>query len=272
MEHTTAPVIALDGPEGPVVLTVDLAVQGTVADLVRSVDAAARQSSAKSVPPLSSHPALLVRSAGVASRQAFGDGIQATIVVSLTAPDSRRGREITAEADQDRPARMLLSAVADTLAEFAEPRRALKSLTAERAAPQQSATTQVAHNAIPDGDDRAEQAEIEAVVGAIFDEILGAASTADPDADFFLRGGHSLLALAVLDAIEVRLGACVELSDFFDNATVEKAARLAISAGANARGIPQATQQPQIRGAGDPVVLLRLLDETSAQESDDNDC
>ena len=41
----------------------------------------------------------------------------------------------------------------------------------------------------------------------------------EPDDDFFLVGGHSLLVLEVVDAIEAETGTAIPLGDFFENPT-----------------------------------------------------
>ena len=41
----------------------------------------------------------------------------------------------------------------------------------------------------------------------------------DPDDDFFLLGGHSLLVLEVVDAIEAETGTAIPLGDFFEHPT-----------------------------------------------------
>ncbi len=67
--------------------------------------------------------------------------------------------------------------------------------------------------------------EPEATVRAIFEEVL-ASGPIGPDGDFFEEGGHSLLAISVLDAIEKRLGVSVDLGDFFLTPTVREVAEL----------------------------------------------
>ena len=41
----------------------------------------------------------------------------------------------------------------------------------------------------------------------------------EPDDDFFLLGGHSLLVLEVVDAIEAETGTAIPLGDFFEHPT-----------------------------------------------------
>ena len=41
----------------------------------------------------------------------------------------------------------------------------------------------------------------------------------EPDDDFFLIGGHSLLVLEVVDAIEAETGTVIPLGDFFEHPT-----------------------------------------------------
>ncbi|MFF0162525.1 amino acid adenylation domain-containing protein [Streptomyces sp. NPDC005263] len=67
--------------------------------------------------------------------------------------------------------------------------------------------------------------EVTATVAAIFEEVL-AAGPVGPDADFFDEGGHSLLAISVLDAIEKQLGAGVNLDDFFRTPTIREVTEL----------------------------------------------
>ncbi|TDU79549.1 non-ribosomal peptide synthetase [Streptomyces sp. KS 21] len=66
---------------------------------------------------------------------------------------------------------------------------------------------------------------IEAKVGAVFEEVL-ASGPVDLDADFFDEGGHSLLAIAVIDAIEKQLGVSVDMGDFFLTPTVREVSAL----------------------------------------------
>ncbi|WP_411146529.1 non-ribosomal peptide synthetase [Streptomyces sp. x-80] len=67
--------------------------------------------------------------------------------------------------------------------------------------------------------------EVEATVGAIFEEVL-ASGPIGPDGDFFDEGGHSLLAISVLVAIEQQLGVSIDLGDFFLTPTVREVSRL----------------------------------------------
>jgi nonribosomal peptide synthetase DhbF len=41
----------------------------------------------------------------------------------------------------------------------------------------------------------------------------------EPDDDFFLLGGHSLLVLEVVDTIEAETGTAIPLGDFFEHPT-----------------------------------------------------
>ncbi|MFD4242392.1 amino acid adenylation domain-containing protein [Streptomyces sp. NPDC058525] len=66
---------------------------------------------------------------------------------------------------------------------------------------------------------------LEAKVGAIFEDVL-AAGPIGPDADFFDEGGHSLLAISVIDSIEKQLGVSVDMGDFFATPTVREVAEL----------------------------------------------
>ncbi|WP_405704109.1 non-ribosomal peptide synthetase [Streptomyces sp. NBC_00069] len=66
---------------------------------------------------------------------------------------------------------------------------------------------------------------LEVKVGAIFEEVL-ASGPIGPDGDFFDEGGHSLLAISVIDAIEQQLGVSIDLGDFFDTPTVREVADL----------------------------------------------
>lgn len=67
--------------------------------------------------------------------------------------------------------------------------------------------------------------ELEAKVGAIFAEVLASGPIA-PDGDFFEEGGHSLLAISVIDAIEKELGVSIDMGDFFDTPTVREVTQL----------------------------------------------
>ncbi len=67
--------------------------------------------------------------------------------------------------------------------------------------------------------------ELEAQVGAIFEEVLGSGPIG-PDGDFFDEGGHSLLAITVIDTIEKQLGVTIDLGDFFDTPTVRDVSAL----------------------------------------------
>ncbi|MEU9252703.1 non-ribosomal peptide synthetase [Streptomyces sp. NPDC048270] len=71
---------------------------------------------------------------------------------------------------------------------------------------------------------------LEAKVGAIFEEVLGSGPIG-PDGDFFEEGGHSLLAIAVIDTIEKQLGVTIDLGDFFDTPTVGEVSALIRKAG-----------------------------------------
>ncbi|WP_055591582.1 non-ribosomal peptide synthetase [Streptomyces hirsutus] len=67
--------------------------------------------------------------------------------------------------------------------------------------------------------------DVSLTVAAIFEEVL-AAGPVHSDADFFDEGGHSLLAISVLDAIEKRLGVAVDLDDFFRTPTIRAVTEL----------------------------------------------
>ncbi|MEU9234319.1 non-ribosomal peptide synthetase [Streptomyces subrutilus] len=71
---------------------------------------------------------------------------------------------------------------------------------------------------------------LEAQVRAIFEEVLGSGPIG-PEGDFFEEGGHSLLAISVIDTIEKRLGVTVDLGDFFDAPTVGEVSALIRKAG-----------------------------------------
>ncbi|OEJ34713.1 non-ribosomal peptide synthetase [Streptomyces subrutilus] len=71
---------------------------------------------------------------------------------------------------------------------------------------------------------------VEARVRAIFEEVLGSGPIG-PDGDFFEEGGHSLLAISVIDTIEKQLGVTVDLGDFFDAPTVGEVSALIRKAG-----------------------------------------
>ncbi|MGR4879861.1 amino acid adenylation domain-containing protein [Streptomyces sp. LARHCF249] len=66
---------------------------------------------------------------------------------------------------------------------------------------------------------------LEAKVGAIFEEVL-ASGPIGPEGDFFEEGGHSLLAISVIDAVEKQLGVSIDMGDFFDTPTVREVSDL----------------------------------------------
>ena len=57
-----------------------------------------------------------------------------------------------------------------------------------------------------------------AIVRQAWRDIL-ALEDIEPDDDFFLLGGHSLLVLEVVDAIEAETGTAIPLGDFFEHPT-----------------------------------------------------
>ncbi|WP_369214563.1 phosphopantetheine-binding protein [Streptomyces flavofungini] len=99
-------------------------------------------------------------------------------------------------------------------------RGALTKLAEQVPAPRQaSAAPSGTSTTAPGGD------AVETAVQGIFEEVLASGSLG-PDSDFFDEGGHSLLAIAVLDAIEKELGVSVDLGDFFLTPTVREVAEL----------------------------------------------
>jgi acyl carrier protein len=56
------------------------------------------------------------------------------------------------------------------------------------------------------------------VVRRAWRDVLALEDVADDD-DFFLLGGHSLLVLEVVDAIEAETGTAIPLGDFFEHPT-----------------------------------------------------
>jgi amino acid adenylation domain-containing protein len=131
-ESITAPGIAVAGPAGPVVFGVDTTMQATLADLVRAVDAALRVAPVLANPGETLAHCLLVRVAGLGAGRAAGGVRQASIELTLSSAGPGGGRELQAEADPDRTESwfldVLLRAVAETLAGFAQPHRLLASL------------------------------------------------------------------------------------------------------------------------------------------------
>ncbi|WP_062215845.1 non-ribosomal peptide synthetase [Streptomyces sp. NBRC 109706] len=89
-----------------------------------------------------------------------------------------------------------------------------------------------------------------ATIGEIFRSVLGGGPFG-PDDDFFLRGGHSLAAIAVIGRVEDRLGVLLDLGDFLDLGTAREVADLVRAAG------PASAPGPT---TGDDQALWRLLD------------
>ncbi|MBX7100990.1 MAG: amino acid adenylation domain-containing protein, partial [Myxococcaceae bacterium] len=69
------------------------------------------------------------------------------------------------------------------------------------------------------------------VVAQVFEELLGGGPLGPHD-DFFLRGGHSLLAMRATARLEERLGKPVALAEFFEHPTPEGLARALAEKGA----------------------------------------
>jgi thioesterase domain-containing protein len=107
----------------------------------------------------------------------------------------------------------------------------------------------------------------EAVVAqlqALWQELLDAAAPPDPDANFFEIGGHSLLALRLVQEIRGRFGAELALGQVFERPTIRGLAALLPSAGAGDRAgddllvllHPGLTERPLFLappGAGTPI-------------------
>jgi amino acid adenylation domain-containing protein len=68
-------------------------------------------------------------------------------------------------------------------------------------------------------------ASIEQVIAETWAEVLSQPSV-DPDSNFFALGGHSLLAVRCVSRLREKIPVALSLSDFFENATVERQAAL----------------------------------------------
>lgn len=137
------------------------------------------------------------------------------------------------------PARLVLLPELPRLASGKVDRRALASVANE-------------------GADPADRDPVEAAVTEVFREALGGRPVAVDD-DFFLLGGHSLLGLSVLEAIEDRLGVVISVDDFFATATVRAVAdQVRAARGAS---VAMTRNDPPVLAAQDPDALARLLDE-----------
>ena len=97
------------------------------------------------------------------------------------------------------------------------------------AAPTRPASTDLAPSGVPTSDHGA----LERLLGDIWAKTLGTDQVA-PDDDFFDIGGHSLLALRLLDAIEQRTGHKLVLASFLGAPTVRRQAALLAQASAPA--------------------------------------
>jgi acyl carrier protein len=62
------------------------------------------------------------------------------------------------------------------------------------------------------------RSEVRRAVDDVWRELLGV-DELDDDDDFFFLGGHSLMAIEVIDALEGRVGVAVPVSTFFEQPT-----------------------------------------------------
>ncbi|WP_434599530.1 non-ribosomal peptide synthetase [Streptomyces sp. A5-4] len=142
-EHTDEPVVAVEGPTGPVLSGVGLAAQVTVADLVRAVDASLRTAAVVADAGVALAGAVLIRSARVGGDLASGASHPDRVELTLTGPGADGDRELWAEADPELTdvwfLEVLLRSVAGVLAAFTDPRSAVAALPA--AGPEDVATS-----------------------------------------------------------------------------------------------------------------------------------
>ncbi|MEU5348002.1 non-ribosomal peptide synthetase [Streptomyces sp. NPDC020766] len=142
-EHTDEPVVAVSGPAGPVLSSIGLAAQTTVADLVRAVDSTLRAATAVDDVDAALADAVLVRSARVGGPLAAGASRRNFIELTLTEPGADGGRELLAETDPELTEawflEVLLRSVVGVLAGFTDPRSAVAALLS--AGPEDVATT-----------------------------------------------------------------------------------------------------------------------------------
>ncbi|CAM3273359.1 non-ribosomal peptide synthetase [Stackebrandtia soli] len=97
--------------------------------------------------------------------------------------------------------------------------------------------------------------DVERVVGEVFGEVFGI-DPCGPDTDFFILGGHSLMAVSAVGLLEDRLGVLLDLDDFLTAATVSGVAeRLREAAPA------RVTQRAELSAVDDADVLGRLIDD-----------
>lgn len=113
-------------------------------------------------------------------------------------------------------------------------------------------------SAAHEGGDPAERDPVEVAVTEVFREALGGRPVAVDD-DFFLLGGHSLLGLSALEAIEDRLGVVISVDDFFATATVRAVAEQVRAA--RGTSVALTRNDPPVLASQDPDALARLLDE-----------
>jgi acyl carrier protein len=66
----------------------------------------------------------------------------------------------------------------------------------------------------------------------------------EPDDDFFLIGGHSLLVLEVVEMIEAETGTSISLGDFFENPRPNALATLLGDASAEDHAVGEEVEQP----------------------------
>ncbi|ANZ40554.1 hypothetical protein BBK82_35680 [Lentzea guizhouensis] len=109
-----------------------------------------------------------------------------------------------------------------------------------------------------EGGDPVDRDAVEVAVTEVFREALGGRPVAVDD-DFFLLGGHSLLGLSVLEAIEDRLGVMISVNDFFATATVRAVAEQVRAARGTSVAVTR--DEPPVQASQDPDALARLLDE-----------
>lgn len=91
-------------------------------------------------------------------------------------------------------------------------------------------------------------------VSRILAEVLNRDDPLPPDAHFFQMGGHSLLAIEVLDRISADLGASVPLGVVFEHPVVADLAAAIHSHGGNEPS--PIRRQPRVRGGAEPTALL----------------
>ncbi|MEU4180889.1 non-ribosomal peptide synthetase [Streptomyces sp. NPDC026589] len=203
-------------------------------------------------------------------------GVEAAVVVATAGPDGTASLTafLTAEAGKDPlVAEVVMEAAATLLPPAMVPARLelipelpllLNGKPDRRELTRRAAAVPASGTPSPNELGGGSTDECERAITKIFEEVLGGGVRVGLDDDFFLLGGHSLMAVTAITRIEEELDVLIDLGEFFTLATVRAIADLIRAE----EGASPAGQVPAAHAVEDPDPLLRLL--TGFSKTDDD--